>query len=107
MKKLILLLLACCSLTIYACASKTIYIEIQQPTKLWMGAKPIYSAKPGDVLRVVKKKTCILGKGTCWWVKNDKEGYAGIVSADEMKSLHRVYKVGGTKDDTRKKQIYP
>lgn len=95
MKKLLLVLFVSCLFGITACASKITYIEIKQPTKLWMGGKPIHSAQPGDILRVVDSKTCLSG-GICWWVRNDKEGYGGIVPADEMKTIHRVYKVEST-----------
>ena len=86
-----MLLLVVGSLTVSACVSKTTYIEIQQPTEIWLRGKAIHTAQSGDILRVVESKICRSGKGTCWWVKNDKKGYGGIVSADEMKILHRVY----------------
>ena len=74
-------------------ASKTKYIETTIPTNLYMRGEVVAEVEPGTTLKVVDSKTCRGGRGTCWWVKNEELGIGGIVSADEMEKLHRVYEV--------------
>ncbi len=94
MKSSLMLVVIVVSFAISGClASKTKYVEIQSPTNLWMRGEAVATLQPGDVLKVVGSKTCRGGNDTCWWVKSEKGGVAGIVSADEMKHLHRVYEV--------------
>ena len=77
--------------------AKTTYIETQSPTQIYLYGKVVANIEPGTTLKVVGSRTCRSGRGTCWWVKNEELGIGGIVNAEEMKNLHRVYEVEGNK----------
>lgn len=72
-------------------ASDKKYIKIKVPDSVFAGGKVKFTIIPGDVLEVVRSKTCLDGKGECWEVKNIKTGETGFVPAKRMKSMHYVY----------------
>ncbi len=67
------------------------YIKIIEPDSVYAGGKVKYSLVPGDVLEVIRKKTCLGGTGECWEVRNIQTGETGFVSAKQMESIHYVY----------------
>jgi len=67
------------------------YIKIEEPDSVFAGGKVKYNLIPGDFLEVIRKKTCLGGKGECWEVKNIKTGETGFVNAERMKNRHYVY----------------
>jgi hypothetical protein len=69
------------------------YIKIIEPDNVYAGGKVKFSLVPGDVLEVIRKKTCLGGTGECWEVRNIQTGETGFVSAKQMESSHYVYLV--------------
>jgi len=48
----------------YGCvATKTKYVEILQPDKVFRGGKVEYTVAPGDTLKILDSKTC---RGGAW-----------------------------------------
>ena len=70
-------------------------IQVETPTNIYLKGKVMGIAQPGDNLKVVGSKTCKSGKGTCWWVKSEKEDIVGIVSAKKMTRTNKVYDING------------
>jgi hypothetical protein len=66
-------------------------IKVQQPDSIYEYGKVKFKVNSGDVLEVVKSKTCRGGFGECWVVRNVSTGETGFVRADLMKSKHKVY----------------
>ena len=93
MKKMALLALGITFVVAGCVASKTKYIEIKTPTKLYMRGEVVATTQPGDTLKVISSKTCRSGKGACWKVKNERDSTGGIVRASEMELVNRVYEV--------------
>lgn len=67
------------------------YIEIKVPDSAYAGGKVKFSLVPGDILEVIRKKTCLGGTGECWEVRNIQTGETGFVSAKQMEFRHYVY----------------
>ena len=85
-------------LFILGCATtqKTTIVEIKYPDKVFEYGKFKYEVNPGDELEVMYTKTCRGGYGECWVIRNVKTNELGVVSANRMKKLHKVYKVAKT-----------
>jgi hypothetical protein len=66
------------------------YILIQQNHEVQAGGKLKYRVQKGDVLKVLRRKTCLDGYSECWEVLNIKTGVIGYVVAQHMKELHLV-----------------
>lgn len=78
----------------------TTYIEVQRADTIHEYGEPKFSVAPGDVLKVIRSKTCRFGYGECWEVLNVKTGETGYVIAEKMKKWHRVYTDGQSFADT-------
>jgi hypothetical protein len=72
------------------------YVSIQQNEEVYEYGKLKYTVQKGDVLEVLRSKTCRSGHGECWKVKNVKTGTIGYVRADLMKELHSIGKKSKT-----------
>jgi hypothetical protein len=66
------------------------YINIQKPDNLYEYGKLKYTVSPGDVLEVMRSKTCRSGYGECWQLRNVKTGEIGYANADRMKEAHQI-----------------
>ena len=73
------------------------YVFIQQNDEVYEYGKLKYTVQKGDILEVLRSKTCRSGHGECWKVKNVKTGMIGYVKADSMKELHSIRKKSKTK----------
>jgi hypothetical protein len=69
------------------------YIRIESTEQIYEDGQPKFIANPGEILEVIRVKTCISGSGTCWQVRNNKTGETGFRRADVMKQRHTVYEV--------------
>jgi hypothetical protein len=71
--------------------SKT-FIRIEKVEWFYENGLPKFISNPGDILEVIRVKTCISGIGTCWQVRNTKTGETGFKRADLLfKQRHTVY----------------
>ena len=66
------------------------YIEIKVPDSVYAGGKVKYTVIPGDVLEVIRSKTCLDGKGECWIVREVKTEETGVVKAERMINRHYI-----------------
>lgn len=66
------------------------FILIQQNDEVQEGGKLKYRVQKGDVLKVLRRKTCLDGYSECWEVQNIKTGVIGYVVARRMKEWHSV-----------------
>ncbi len=74
-----------------ACATTKTYIEIQQVDEVYFYGQREFVVNKGDVLEVIRSKTCRRGWGECWEVRDPKTRATGFVNAEKMKKRHRVY----------------
>ena len=79
-------------------AQTSTYISIQYPDKVYEGGKFKYAVTPGDELELMYTKTCLDGHEECWVVRNVKTNEIGVVAAQRMKGLHKVYKAPAKKN---------
>ena len=75
-----------------ATTQTTTFVEIKYPDKIFEYGKFKYEVSPGDELEVMYTKTCRGGYGECWVIRNVKTNELGVVSANRMNKLHKVYK---------------
>jgi len=66
------------------------FILIQQNDEVQEGGRLKYRVQKGDLLKVLRRKTCLDGYSECWKVKNIKTGVVGYVAARRMKEWHSV-----------------
>lgn len=68
------------------------YIDIQQPTNLYMKGKVVATVQPGATLKILSSKLCLDKRGTCFIVVDEKTGIKGIVGETRMHLKNRIYK---------------
>ena len=81
--------------------NRTTYILIESDEQIYENGQPKFTANRGDILEVIRVKTCISGSGICWQVRNTKTGETGFRRADVLKQRHTVLyeeKAGSTSD---------
>ena len=59
--------------------SKTTYIEILEPDRIFYMGEIDFRVEPADTLKVVYSKTCKGGRGVCWEVRDMEKGKTGYV----------------------------
>lgn len=74
-----------------ASAEKT-YIRIEKKEQIFEGGQLKFEVAPGDILEVVRVRTCRTGYGICWQVRNIKTGEIGFRNAGLMKRRHTIFK---------------
>ena len=66
------------------------YINILVVDVVEAGGKPKFRVKPGDVLEIIREKTCLNGHGICFKVRNPDTGEWGFVTENRMKQNHHI-----------------
>ena len=66
------------------------FVLIQRNDEVQEGGKLKYRVEKGDVLKVLRRKTCLDGYSECWEVQNIKTGVIGYVVARRMKEWHSI-----------------
>lgn len=89
MKKVLITLILLIPLCAYA-VDRT-HIKIQQTDEVYYFGQVKFVVNEGDVLEVIRSKTCRRGGGECWEVRNVKTGATGFVEAEKMKNRHHIY----------------
>ena len=108
MKYKVLLLLIITLAFLSGCvATKTKYVEILKPDKIFRGGKVEYIVATGDTLEILDSKTCKGGYGICLRVKNVKTGEIGYVLKSRMEDMHHIYVLGESSeiDETKKVKL--
>ena len=70
---------------------KKTYIRIESVDQIYENGQQKFTVNRGDILEVIRVKTCISGSGVCWQVRNTKTGETGFRRADVLKQRHMVY----------------
>ena len=66
------------------------FVLVQRNDEVQEGGKLKYRVQKGDVLKVLRRKTCLDGYSECWEVQNIKTGVIGYVVARRMKEWHSI-----------------
>lgn len=68
------------------------YIDIQEPTDLYLRGKVVATVQPGATLKILNSKLCLNNRGVCFVVVDEKNEARGIVSETRMNLKNRIYK---------------